>query len=163
MTATDAPWIHYSRWPLPPRPDYNGFVPEPCVKAIGWLHFARGAAWRDWSRDNLPHRGYRHRYELRNEHALLLFHIAPSTLPQLGELPYPLALRWRAFVEQGYDGVMIHRNALLADPTVSADWRLFASACEDDELVLFRNLELRELPLDVPRRNPRRACRGEPE
>lgn len=151
-------WIHYSRRELLPSPPPCEASP-PCVHATRARYYAPGTAWRDWASRYLDDREYTHRYQLDVAlKALRLLHIDRSSIGglKLGEL---CEFDWETARAQGYDGVYVHRGELLADRDTPLAWRIFASAREHDELIIWANDRVIDLPMDWPRRNKRRRTR----
>lgn len=151
-------WIHYSRGALASSPSPCEASP-PCLHAIRARYYAPGTAWRDWASRYLDSREYTHRYQLDIPlEKLRLLHIDRSTIASL-KLGQIFEFDWDAVRAQGYDGVYVHRDELLGDRDTPLAWRIFASAREHDELIIWANDRVVELTMDWPRRNKRRCTR----
>ena len=151
-------WIHYSRSALVLSPPPCEASP-PCIHATHARYYAPGTAWRDWASRHLDDRGYMYRYQLDNSlENLKLLHIDRSTIANL-KLGGFIEFDWEAVRAQGYDGVYVHRDELLNNPDTPLEWEYFASAREHDELIIWANDRVVELPMDWPRRNKRRCTR----
>ena len=152
-------WTHYSRIKFSNNvPKRN--IGRACIKTLGnALHFASGTSWRDYAIKNIlpvpvvngaPH-GYIQRCKLVNYRKLKLFHFNVDTIKELPELGIFYEIDWDEFVKKDYDGVAIHRTEMLIhlkDKEPIDPWLVFASSFDQDQLILWNNIELMELPMD---------------
>lgn len=161
---SDEPWVHYAREALlefPPEVSPDAGCNS--IKPASWcLHFARGTAWRDWAQVNLTPRGYTHKYELVNGDQLNIFTIDMAFV-KIHQLQPDCTLDWRVFVNTGCDGVLVCRNEIMAALAYPEPWFIFASARENDELVIWRNAQLVERRLDWAKEYFLRSCAREAE
>lgn len=172
------PWIHYACLQLSEFPtsfffpaDLNFVSIKPPSQC---LHFALGTAWRDWAQENLPPRGYTHKYKLLNADKLRILVIDAKFLDALRanakddesadhdfiDFVRSVAhverydgsgwgeMDWGAISSFGYDGVLVRRDDIMASFQCGSPWFTFASARESDELVLWSNAQLAEQKMD---------------
>lgn len=146
------PWVHYAREQLDEFPgEVEPSIGQSTIKPASWcLHFARGTQWRDWAHENLTPRGYTRKYELANLDELQIF-VIDARFAKSFPLDRSYAVDWAALSYAGYDGVLVCRDEIMAAFAYPEPWYIFASARESDELVIWRNAQLRERKFDWPK------------